>query len=312
MSVSEPRGADGEGLPPSRLLAGLSFVTIADLPSWSSGPKGDTAQIYAAIGEAGYEGIQTLEPAIARGAGLIPFGIARVIDDLDQLRGVTRHWRDQGCACTTVQLGTGLEEDDDLWRLAEGMLQIAEQERHTLHLETHRATMTQDIRRTLGLIERFPELTFNGDFAHWYTGHELPYGDIEAKLVAMRPVFERVSFLHLRVSSGAFGQLTASDPAEAQHLAIFRRMWMESIGGFLLTARSGDYLPALCELLPARTFYPKMIVGPDGTPREESDRWTEAAFLTEQARACFDAALLNMAASAAPVPPMLANSDDRD
>lgn len=312
MSVSEPRDADGEGSAPARLLAGLSFVTIAELPDWSSGPKGDTAQIYAALGEAGYEGIQTLEPATARGAGLVPFGIARVIDDLGQLRAVTRHWRDHGCACTTVQLGTGLEEDDDLWRLAEGMLQIAEQERHVLHLETHRATMTQDIRRTLGLIERFPELTFNGDFAHWYTGHELPYGDIEAKLIAMRPVFERVRFLHLRVSSGAFGQLTASDPAEAQHLAIFRRMWTESIGGFLLTARSGDYLPALCELLPARTFYPKMVTGPDGSPREESDRWTEAAFLTEQARTCFDAAVRGIAASAALVRPVLASDDGRE
>ena len=312
MSVSEPRGADGEGLAPPRLLAGLSFVTIAELPDWSAGPKGSTADMYTALPGAGYEGIQTLEPATAHQAGLIPFGIARLIHDLDQLRAMTRHWRDQGCACTTVQLGTGLEEDDDLWRLAEGMLQIAEQERHVLHLETHRATMTQDIRRTLGLIERFPELTFNGDFAHWYIGHELPYGDIEAKLIAMRPVFERVRFLHLRVSSGAFGQLTASDPAEAQHLAIFRRMWTESIGGFLLTARSGDYLPALCELLPARTFYPKMVTGPDGSPREESDRWTEAAFLTEQARACFDAAVRGTAASAPQILPMLASNDGRE
>ena len=289
MSGSERRGADGEDHPP-RLLAGLSFVTIAELPAWSSGPKGSTAEIYAALPGAGYEGIQTLEPATARDAGLIPFGIVRVIDDLDQLRAMTRYWRDQGCPCTTVQLGTGLEEDDDLLRLAEGLLAIAEEERHPLHLETHRATMTQDIRRTLGLVARFPELTFNGDFAHWYTGHEMPYGDIEAKLAAMRPVFERVRFLHLRVSSGAFGQLSASDPAEAQHLATFRRMWTESIGGFLLTACPGDTLPALCELLPARTFYPRMVTGPDGLQREESDRWTEAAFLTDQIRACFDAA----------------------
>lgn len=279
MSDSEPR-----------LLAGLSFVTIAELPHWSAGPRGSTADIYAALPAAGYEGIQTLEPATARVAGLIPFGIARVTDDLDQLRATTRHWRDQGCACTTVQLGTGLEEDDDLLRLAEGLLQIAEKERHPLYLETHRATMTQDIRRTLGLIGYFPELRFNGDFAHWYTGHELPYGDIEAKLAVMRPIFERIRFLHLRVSSGAFGQLTASDPAEAQHLAIFRRMWTESMCGFLQAARPGDYLPALCELLPARTFYPKMVPGPDGAPREESDRWTEAIFLTVEARACFDAA----------------------
>jgi hypothetical protein len=312
MSVSEPRDAGGEGLPPPRLLAGMSFVTIADLPDWSAGPKGDTADIYATLPAAGYEGIQTLEPATARAAGLIPFGIARVIDDLGQLRGVTRHWRDQGCVCTTVQLGTGLEEDDDLLRLAEGMLRIAEQERHPLYLETHRATMTQDIRRTLKLIERFPELRFNGDFAHWYIGHELPYGDIEAKLVAMRPVFERVRFLHLRVSSGAFGQLTASDPAEAQHLALFRRMWTESISGFLLNARPGDTLPALCELLPARTFYPRMIVGPDGLPREESDRWVEAAFLTEQARDCFDLARTAVASASSTTSPMLVSADGRD
>ena len=312
MSVSEPRDADWEGLPPPRLLAGLSFVTIAELPDWSAGPKGSTADIYAALPGAGYEAIQTLEPAVARQAGLIPFGIARVIHDLDQLRAMTRHWRDQGCTCTTVQLGTGLEEDDDLMRLAEGMLRIAEQERHPLHLETHRATMTQDIRRTLGLIERFPELTFNGDFAHWYIGHELPYGDIAAKLVAMRPVFERVRFLHLRVSSGAFGQLTSSNPAEAQHLAIFRRMWSESMGGFLLNARPGDTLPALCELLPARTFYPRMIVGPDGVPREESDRWVEAAFLTEQARQCFDAARMAVASAHPVTSPMLVRADGRE
>lgn len=311
MSVSEPRDAGGEGLAPPRLLAGLSFVTIAELPDWSAGPKGSTADIYAALPDAGYEGIQTLEPATARQAGLIPFGIARVIHDLDQLRAMTRHWRDQGCACTTVQLGTGLEEDDDLLRLAEGMLRIAEQERHTLHLETHRATMTQDIRRTLGLIDRFPELTFNGDFAHWYIGHELPYGDIDAKLVAMRPVFARVRFLHLRVSSGAFGQLTSSNPAEAQHLAIFRRMWTESMGGFLLDAQPGDTLPALCELLPARTFYPKMIAGPDGVPREESDRWVEAAFLTDQARACFDAAQQTAKASHPARPSIRVSADGR-
>ncbi len=290
MSDSDPREAGGESVRAPRLLAGLSFVTIAELPDWSAGPKGSSADIYAALPGAGYEGIQTLEPAIAHQAGLIPFGIARVTDDLDQLRAMTRHWRDQGCACTTVQLGTGFEEGDDLLRLAEGMLLIAEQERHPLHLETHRATMTQDIRRTLGMIEHFPELKFNGDFAHWYIGHELPYGDIDAKLSAMRPVFDRVRFLHLRVSSGAFGQLTASDPAEAQHLAIFRRMWTESMGGFLLKARPGDYLPALCELLPARTFYPRMVSGPDGIPREESDRWTEAAFLTDQAHTCFEVA----------------------
>jgi len=76
--------------------------------------------------------------------------------------------------------------------------------------------------------------------------------------------------------------------------------------------RAMHALPALCELLPARTFYPKMVTGPDGNPREESDRWAEAAFLTEQARACFDAAVRGTAASAPQILPMLASNDGRE
>ena len=271
-----------------RLLAGISFLTPSELPDWSRGPHGDITDIYAAVRQAGYESIQTLKPEAALAAGLVPTGIARIFDDIDQMRDVARHWRDAGCDCTTVQLGTGFESDDDMARLAEALLDIAEVEKHPLYLETHRATMTQDIKRTLDLVSRFPELRFNGDFGHWYIGHELPYGDMEMKFERMRPIFERTRFLHLRVSSGAFGQLMASDPVEAQHLGFYRRMWTEAFRGFLVAARPGDYFAAHPELLPPRTGYPAMIAGADGVPREACDRWTEAAFLIEVARECFE------------------------
>lgn len=287
MSLSEPRNTtDGSGHAP-RLVAGISFLTPAELPAWSVGPRGERSVIYAAIKQAGYEAIQTLEPAAAREAGLIPTGLARIFDDVLQMRAVAAKWRDAGCDCTTVQLGTGFESDDEMARLAEALLEIVEQERHPLYLETHRATMTQDIKRTLDLIERFPELRFNGDFGHWYIGHELTYGDMDMKFDKMRPVFERTRFMHLRVSSNAFGQLTASDPAEERHLNYYRRMWTASFEGFLRSAKPGDYFAVHPELLPARAFYPKMVPGPDGALREESDRWTESAFLIEIARDCF-------------------------
>lgn len=280
---------DGSGASP-RLLAGISFLTPADLPDWSAGPRGDRAHVYAAVKQAGYEAIQTLEPAAAREAGLLPTGLARIFDDVDGMREVALHWRDAGCDCTTVQLGTGFESDDDMARLGEAMLEISAETGHPLYLETHRATMTQDIKRTLDLIDRFPELRFNGDFGHWYIGHELTYGDMNMKFEKMRPVFERTRFMHLRVSSNAFGQLTASDPAETRHLDYYRRMWTASFEGFLRDAGPGDYFAVHPELLPARAFYPKMVPGPDGNLREESDRWTESAFLIEVARDCFAAA----------------------
>jgi hypothetical protein len=286
-SFNTPNTGDGSARAP-RLVAGISFLTPAELPDWSAGPHGDRADVYAACKAAGYEAIHTIDPAAAIAAELIPSGMARVFDDPGQIRDAARKWRDAGCDCTTIHLGTGLEDDAEAARLAEAMLTIAAQERHPIYLETHRATMTQDIRRTLDLVTRFPELRFNGDFGHWYIGHELTYGDMDMKFDAMRPVFERTRFLHLRVSSNAFGQLTASDPAEARHLDYYKRMWTAAFEGFLRSAGPGDYIAAHPELLPARAFYPKMIKGPDGELREESDRWTESAFLIDVARECFE------------------------
>lgn len=287
MSFSEPANTNDGTDDAPRLLAGISFLTPAELPDWSTGPRGDRAEVYQALKESGYEAIQTLEPQAAIDAGLVPTGLMRIFDDVDQMREQATRWRDAGCDCTTVQLGTGFESDDEMVRLAEAVLEIASDLNHPIYLETHRATMTQDIKRTLDLVERLPELRFNGDFGHWYIGHELTYGDMDMKFDKMRPVFERTRFMHLRVSSNAFGQLTASDPAESHHLDYYRRMWTASFVGFLKSAAPGDYFAVHSELLPARACYPKMVPGPDGVPREESDRWTESAFLIGAARECF-------------------------
>lgn len=293
-----PNTNDGSAAPP-RLLHGMSFVTPADLPDWSSGPRGTPEEVYAGVAAAGYEALQSPDPADAARAGLIPTGMMRIFDDVGLMRERARAFRDAGCDCTTVHLGTGLESDAEMLRLAEAMLDIAETERHPIYLETHRATMTQDIRRTLDLIARLPELRFNGDFAHWYIGHEFTYGDMEMKFAALGPVFERTRFLHLRVSSNAFGQVTASDPAEARHTDYYRRMWTAACAGFLRSAGPGDYLAVHPELLPARAQYPKMVPGPDGALREESDRWREARVLIDIAEACFARARAALAGEAA-------------
>lgn len=284
--MTVPNTSDGSAAP-ARLLHGISFVTVADLPSWSAGPRGAPDEIYAAVAAAGYEALQSPDPANATGAGLIPTGMMRIFDDVEQMRARTRAFRDAGCDCTTIHLGTGFEDDTEMARLAEALLETSLAEKHPIYLETHRATMTQDIRRTLDLIGRFPELRFNGDFAHWYIGHEFTYGDMGMKFAALAPVFERTRFLHLRVSSNAFGQVSASDGAEARHTDYYRRMWVAACEGFLRSAGPGDYMAVHPELLPARAHYPKMVRGEDGDWREESDRWTEARLLIELAEQCF-------------------------
>jgi hypothetical protein len=36
----------------------------------------------------------------------------------------------------------------------------------SIYVETHRATATQDVRRTVDLVSRISEVRFNGDFSH--------------------------------------------------------------------------------------------------------------------------------------------------
>ena len=51
------------------------------------------------------------------------------------------------------------------------------------------------------LTKRFPEIRFNADFSHYYCGQEMVYGDFEAKLDFMAPIFERVGFIHGRIAA---------------------------------------------------------------------------------------------------------------
>jgi len=152
----------------------------------------------------------------------------------------------------------------------------------------------------VALIERYPELRFNGDFSHWYTGLEMTYGDFEAKLSFMQPVFERTTFLHGRIGNPGCMQipLTARetgeplDDAATPSVAHFRRFWTQAARGFLTHAGPGDVLVFAPELLPAMINYAQTVPANDGSDGrvEESDRWIDALHMTAIAKECFAAA----------------------
>ena len=151
------------------------------------------------------------------------------------LADLARLWVDLGFECSTLHLGTGMESDDDANRLIEEVLDVSERTGLPLYIETHRATLTQDIWRTVALVERYPELRFNGDFSHWYTGLEMTYGDFEAKLAFLRPVFERTTFMHGRIGDSGCIQIPLTAPGTGEPLAgaavpveHFRRFWTEA------------------------------------------------------------------------------------
>jgi hypothetical protein len=270
---------------PPRLLVGISLVTLAALPTWSRAPKGGLADLLAGVKAAGYEAVQGRDPEAVGAAGLIRTGIGR-LDRPADARELARRHKDAGDNALTLHVGTGFETDDEALRLAEAIVEASVAEAFPVYVETHRATITQDMKRTLDLIARLPELRFNGDFSHWYTGAEMTYGDLGAKVERLAPVLARTRFLHGRVSSPGAIQVPL-DSAHRADVDVFRRLWTRSFEGFLATARPGDVFGFYPELLPPSFHYARLIPGPDGESHEETDRWEEALGLVEIARACW-------------------------
>jgi hypothetical protein len=264
----------------------LNLLSLEGLP-----PAG-----LAEIEAAGYEGVQFVEPATdrelseCRRLGLGMAGSGR-INEPEQADALAGRFAGEGLECATIHLGWGLEDDDAAAWLIEATLGASERHRIPLYLETHRATLFQDMWRTAGFVRRFPELRFNGDFSHWYTGQEMVYGGFDRKLAFIAPVLERVRFVHGRIGNPGSIQVDIGkgDPEEHPYVAHFRQMWTAAFAGFLASARPGDYICFAPELLAPRIYYGRVFRNGAGELHEESDRRQQSLVLREIAKECFAA-----------------------
>jgi hypothetical protein len=201
----------------------------------------------------------------------------------------------RGDLCLTVHAGWGIEDDDEVFRLVEAILVASEKTRLPIFIETHRATVTQDMWRTVQITKRFPEVLFNGDFSHYYCGQEMVYGGLEMKIEFMKPIFDRIGFMHGRIASPGHMQVpidaTESRPSAAgglvDYYADFRTIWARAMRGFRENAGPGDVLLFTPELLSGTHYYARLFPCPDGKMMEESDRYAQARLYADTARRLF-------------------------
>lgn len=288
---------DGSGQAP-RLKVYLNSGNLTDLPAdsiWPAGLKGMAAM--ERLKADGFAGVQDGDPALCRRAGLGSAGSGRVDKPGDAIE-LARRLQDAGHEAGTTHVGTGFEDDADMDALVDAVITAGTETGFPLFIETHRATITQDVWRTLQMVKRFPQIRFNGDFSHYYTGHELPYGDFSAKLDAMDPIFARVRFMHGRIGNTSCMQVDVGDgshpaPQEFGHspfLLDFREMWTRAMRGFKQNAAPGDVLIFAPEILSPKIYYGRMFPGPGGRLREESDRYAQALVYARIARECWEQA----------------------
>jgi hypothetical protein len=265
----------------------MNLMALDSLPETSSFPhKANFRERLDMLAVAGFGGVQFATPATpeqlldCRSAGLGLVGSGR-INSPDESSLLAERFTGEGYECATLHVGWGLEDDDQAARLIESVLTASERWRIPLYVETHRATILQDMWRAVGFVQRFPELQLNGDFSHWYTGQEMVYGGFERKFQFIEPVFERVHFLHGRIGNPGCMQVrveanAGEEPPYVQH---FRQLWTAC---FRNNCRY--FVP---ELLAPRIYYARAFPGNDGIPTEESDRWEQSLLLKRIAEECF-------------------------
>ena len=289
---AERTGTERIGTQPSAGWAWhLNAGNLWNLPTSSSAPRTDAGDIdYAAIRATGFTAIQRNAPDDAvLAAGLAMTGMGQLLDPADA-DALARQHAEWGFASSTWHVGTGFESDAEMDALAGAVLDASARHGLPIHVETHRATMTQDMRRTLDLVERFPDLRFTADLSHWYTGAEMTYGDIDAKIARLAPVFERVRYIHGRIGTPCCAQVPVTQGDTRPFVQHFRTMWAACLSGFQRTAPEGATLPFAPELLPYggefdgvmyTVYYARDIGNTGGSGEEESDRWTQALLLRD-------------------------------
>lgn len=254
-----------------------------------------------AIKDAGYDGIQFIEPlelpeseAAAR-LGLRVCGSGRINEPADALR-LAEAARSHALEALTVHVGWGNEDDSEAGRLIGAVLDATEKTSIPLFVETHRATIFQDQWRTLQFIKRFPQLRFNGDLSHWYTGQEMVYGDFEKKLTFIQPMLERVWFMHGRIGNPGCMQVnigTIERALQLPYVCHFQTLWGRVFDAFLQRPQLQKEFCFAVELLDPGIYYARTFGG-----EEESDRWEQSLVLRDIAQRTFaraEAALRNAA-----------------
>jgi hypothetical protein len=248
-----------------------------------------------AIRNAGYDGVQFIEPletslvAQARDMGLAVCGSGRVNMPQDAYR-LAKEAKSAGLECLTLHVGWGYEDDNGANALVESVLDASRKHDLPMYVETHRATIFQDMWRTVQFLHRYRELKFNGDFSHWYTGSEMVYGDFEKKATFIQPILERVHFLHGRIGNPGCMQVDIGEidhARELPHVRHFQTLWTKVFAAFLRRSQPAESFIFTSELLASNVYYARTFAG-----KEESDRWSQSLVLANLARECFSQAVI--------------------
>lgn len=267
-----------------RLRIAIAAGNFEDLPAASVGHYSAAVKRYEKIASAGFEAVQGGSVALTHAAGMAVLGVG-VVPEPAAADELARIWKQRGAVAISCIAGFGYENDDQIDDLVRSLRNASERHSIPVYLETHRGSITQDAWRTLQLVRRTPQIQFTGDFSHWYTGQEMPYGDVNKRIELLSPVIQRTALLHGRIGDRCCMQVELQRATTAFSL-FFEPIWTQVFVNFLRNPMPEEFW--FCsELLGPEYAYARTFFDSVGSLREETDRFTEACKLVDLARSCF-------------------------
>ncbi|WP_111767496.1 sugar phosphate isomerase/epimerase family protein [Nakamurella deserti] len=161
-----------------------------------------------------------------------------------------------------------------------------------LQLETHRNTLTNDLRATVALLaELDPAVLLAADLSHFVCANELPDGHDPVVEDLITAVLDRSGSAQGRIATRCQVQIPLGFPMGHTAEPRFRAWWQQGLRAVVARVAAGtgprDGRVLFCTELGTT---PYAIT--DGTGRELSDRWAEALVLKTWAEQAFAAALV--------------------
>lgn len=198
-------------------------------------------------------------------------------------------WIDSGFGYANLFVGHGFETLDEAKRTTEAALNQAAKFNFQIFIETHRGCVTQDVQRTLALVNEFPEIRFTSDFSHWIVTNAINEERVDRFIDVIDPVIKRTGLLQARVAS--VREIQVPKVAGTAALAVNLKIWASVFESFLRKAKAGDVLPFAPEVLPPLFSYGIHTRDSHGRYKEPVDRWQEMILICEKAKQAFDSLL---------------------
>jgi sugar phosphate isomerase/epimerase len=229
------------------------------------------------IAEAGFDGVQAVPPdAQVRGgfvaalseSGLEASGCCHLAED-QPAEPVFERAVAVGMTSLNAQVD-GYWRDDD-WQDARvtELLDLSARYDLPFFLETHRHRLTQDVRRTLDLVERHPKLALCGDFSHYTVMSELRAPWPDEWRSALHRLARRCGEVHVRLNDGQRVQDPLPLVGVAQREEFFE-LWRAARATW-----AGPRFLVTTELLPASIGYDST----DLRGRPVGDIWADSRSL---------------------------------